>query len=552
MRFPLWSRVFPKKEKGMTDENKNKNYEGEEDDIIDKAIGKFGRWQCQLTFLLALFNIPCTFHIFVPTFHGRERPVWCAKPARFSNVSLDVWIDTTEHDGYCRVNDTRNASVDAFHHLVDVGKDLVDCKKWEFGGAGETIISEFNLVCDRKTLLNMAEMCFLAGVAVGGLICGIISDKCGRKRTLLCSVCIQSLIGCSIAFVPYFELYCILRLLLGFISVSVVFSGFVLSIELVGGHWRTVAGICYLFPVSLSYMIISGLAWFLRDWRQLQFAVSAPGLLFLSLYFILPESPRWLLAMGKTDQVMKVLQTAARVNRKDLPPNIDKQLLAPDGDPETESLGVLDLFKTAEMRKKSFLLYIIWFSVYLVYYGLVLNLENIGGDLYINSVLTGLVEVPALAVSIPILIKGGRRWPLALTMIFSGVACTFIVPFKMFHNNLQWVVTTFSMMSKMSISSSNAIMPVFTAELYPTTLRNIGVGASNVTAGIALMLVPYLFELKSIKEALPVGVLAACGIIGGISVLFLPETGSRPLQDTLPEKSLESRRASRVSKSFNT
>lgn len=114
--------------------------------------------------------------------------------------------------------------------------------------------------------------------------------------------------------------------------------------------------------------------------------------------------------------------------------------------------------------------------------------------------LTGLVEVPALAVSIPILIKGGRRWPLALTMIFSGIACTFIVPFKMFQNNLQWVVTTFSMMSKMSISSSNAIMPVFTAELYPTTLRNIGVGASNVTAGIALMLVPYLFELVSSKK----------------------------------------------------
>lgn len=84
---------------------------------------------------------------------------------------------------------------------------------------------------------------------------------------------------------------------------------------------------------------------------------------------------------------MKVLQMAAKVNKKDLPPNIDKQLLAPDDDDvDSESLGVLDLFKTAEMRKKSFLLYIIWFSVYLVYYGLVLNLENIGGDLYINSV----------------------------------------------------------------------------------------------------------------------------------------------------------------------
>lgn len=93
-------------------------------------------------------------------------------------------------------------------------------------------------------------MVFLAGVALGGLVSGVISDKCGRKRTLMTSIFLQALLGTSIAFAPWFELYVILRGALGFISVSVVFSGFVLSIELVEGNWRTVAGICYLFPVS--------------------------------------------------------------------------------------------------------------------------------------------------------------------------------------------------------------------------------------------------------------------------------------------------------------
>lgn len=36
---------------------------------------------------------------------------------------------------------------------------------------------------------------FLAGVAIGGLVCGIISDKCGRKRTLMASLLIQSILG---------------------------------------------------------------------------------------------------------------------------------------------------------------------------------------------------------------------------------------------------------------------------------------------------------------------------------------------------------------------
>lgn len=102
--------------------------------------------------------------------------------------------------------------------------------------------------------------------------------------------------------------------------------------------------------------------------------------------WVLPESPRWLLAMGRTNEVMTILQRASSWNKRELPINIDKQLLPCESDSETESVNVMDLFKTRQMRKKTFLLFIIWFSVYLVYYGLVLNLGNIGGDLYINSV----------------------------------------------------------------------------------------------------------------------------------------------------------------------
>lgn len=91
-------------------------------------------------------------------------------------------------------------------------------------------------------------------------------------------------LGISIAFSPWFIMYATLRALLGFISVSVVFSGFCLAIELVGGKWRTVAGISYLYPVSISYMTIAGIAYLVRDWRSLQLAISLPGILFLGLW----------------------------------------------------------------------------------------------------------------------------------------------------------------------------------------------------------------------------------------------------------------------------
>lgn len=113
--------------------------------------------------------------------------------------------------------------------------------------------------------------------------------------------------------------------------------------------------------------------------------------------------------------------------------------------------------------------------------------------------LQGAVEIPAVAISIFILLKGGRRWPLTVTLVISGVACLLAVPLYYFDTDFQLVITSLTMISKFCISSCNAIIPVYTAELYPTTIRNIGVGASNVPAGIALMLVPYLWKFVSLN-----------------------------------------------------
>lgn len=68
--------------------------------------------------------------------------------------------------------------------------------------------------------------------------------------------------------------------------------------------------------------------------------------------------------------------------------------------------------------------------------------------------------------------------------------------------DLEWVTIMLAMAGKFSVSSSNAVMPVFTAELFPTVVRNLGVGSSNVSAGIALMLVPYLWNLVSTAQTL--------------------------------------------------
>lgn len=87
-----------------------------------------------------------------------------------------------------------------------------------------------------------------------------------------------------------------------------------------------------------------------------------------------------------------ILIEATKFNNLEIPSNLDK-LLSPALNVEedvVEEVSVMDLFKTRPMRKRTLLLFQIWFSMYLVYYGLMLNLNNLGGNLYINTVSIGI------------------------------------------------------------------------------------------------------------------------------------------------------------------
>lgn len=118
----------------------------------------------------------------------------------------------------------------------------------------------------------------------------------------------------------------------------------------------------------------------IRDWRYLSLAVSVPLLLLFSCFFVLPESPRWLIATGNYKRAASVMKTIAKFNGKSISddyemvlrrkmarPAIGPQVLAPEA---PESIGMLDLFRTANMRAKTLIITFIWFSNTCVYVGL--------------------------------------------------------------------------------------------------------------------------------------------------------------------------------------
>ena len=104
------------------------------------------------------------------------------------------------------------------------------------------------------------------------------------------------------------------------------------------------------------------------------------------LRFVIPESPRWLLCKGRTAEVATIIRKVCEVNKRECPPNLEKLLKPPPSNDDQTDDGCISLFGNSYLRLITICFWCIWFTINLVYYGLILNMNSFGGNVYLNSV----------------------------------------------------------------------------------------------------------------------------------------------------------------------
>lgn len=84
----------------------------------------------------------------------------------------------------------------------------------------------------------------------------------------------------------------------------------------------------FSIPYGFGYAGSAAFAYWFRNWRHLQLAVTAPVLVFLSMIYFVPESPRWLISQGHAKKGEMVLRAIAEENGKteDLPSNFSEHV----------------------------------------------------------------------------------------------------------------------------------------------------------------------------------------------------------------------------------
>lgn len=304
---------------------------------------------------------------------------------------------------------------------------------------------------------------------------------------------------------------------------------------MVGKESRLYAGTIIMMFFSAGYMMIGVIAFFIRDWRCLQIVLTVPGLLFLLYWWFIPESTRWLLANNQREKAIEQIQTVAKANKLTVPQEILDKIQSDNESSDNiaeKKPSLLDLFKSPNLRTKSLLIFFDWFIISGAYYGLSWSTNSLGGNEYINFVISGAVEIPAYTFLIFTLNRWGRKVILTGSMVFGGF--TLLLSLLIPDSNYWWIVGL-TMLGKMSITASYGTIYVFSAEQFPTVIRNVALGASSMSARIGGIAAPYLIFMSQFWKPAPFLIFGVAALLGGVLSTLLPETYNTQLPETLDD-----------------
>lgn len=404
------------------------------------------------------------------------------------------------------------------------------CQLPEYTSTFTSIATEWDLICGKAYQVRVVQSVFMSGVMTGAFVFGYISDRFGRRRTLLLSSIAMSAFSFFGGFAPSLALHAACRFLAGMTTASMALVSFVMMTELVGLSKRALLGTLFPLVFAVGIAMHALLAYLIPNWRYYTIATSLLAVLFLPLVLLLPESPRWLLLHGQQAKARAVLMHIAVKNGTTgcLPRSWDLQeqkLHHRGSNPKV-------LFVNRTLRNQTLVQLFIWLVNGITYYALTMAASSLGGDLYLSTALSGLVEVPGYLLSAWLLSTMGRRRSLCGTMLLGSVACIAL----QFATRLVYGVTVenvLSLVAKMCISMSFAIIYLYSAELMPTIVRNVGMGLASVAARIGGIISPFVSLLDDVIPGFQFTILGVVMLVSGLSALLLPETMGKPLPETI-------------------
>ena len=358
--------------------------------------------------------------------------------------------------------------------------------------------------------------CALVGSIVGVLFAGILSDKLGRKLTMVISAVLfsTSALGCALS--ADFTQLVIYRIIggVGIGVVSIVSPLYISEVAVAQYRGRLVSlyqlavTVGFLGAYLVNYQLLAwaesgtqlSVDWlnkvFITEvWRGMLGMETLPAILFFIIIFFIPESPRWLIVRGKELKAVSILEkiynsiTEAKSQLRET-----KSVLTSETRSEWSLLMKPGIFKAVIIGVCIAILGQFMGVNAVLYYGpsIFENAGLSGGDSLFYQVLVGLVNTLTTVLALIIIDKVGRKKLVYYGVSGMVVSLILIGLYFLFGDSLGvsslFLLIFFLFYVFCCAVSICAVVFVLLSEMYPTKVR----GLAMSIAGFALWIGTYL------------------------------------------------------------
>ena len=358
--------------------------------------------------------------------------------------------------------------------------------------------------------------CALVGSIVGVLFAGILSDKLGRKLTMVISAVLFSTSALGCALCADFSQLVIYRIIggVGIGVVSIVSPLYISEVSVAQYRGRLVSlyqlavTVGFLGAYLINYQLLAwaesgtqlSVDWlnkvFITEvWRGMLGMETLPAILFFIIIFFIPESPRWLIVRGKDLKAVNILEriynsiTEAKSQLKET-----KSVLTSETRSEWSLLMKPGIFKAVIIGVCIAILGQFMGVNAVLYYGpsIFENAGFSGGDSLFYQVLVGLVNTLTTVLALVIIDKVGRKKLVYYGVSGMVVSLILIGLYFLFGDSLGvsslFLLVFFLFYVFCCAVSICAVVFVLLSEMYPTKVR----GLAMSIAGFALWIGTYL------------------------------------------------------------
>ena len=353
--------------------------------------------------------------------------------------------------------------------------------------------------------------CALIGSIAGVLVAGMLSDFLGRKKTMLISALLFSVsaIGCAVC--SGFSDLVVYRIIggvgIGIVSiVSPIYISEVSPARVRGtmvSFYQLFITIGFLLAYLVNYLILKGAELDSTDpalasrmfngeyWRGMLGCETLPDLLFLTVIFFIPESPRWLIVKGRETRATGILQRiygsadSAQAGLEETRASIAGEVKTPWRALLERGIFIAVLIGSAIAILGQFM------GVNAVlYYGPKIFADAGFEDPLFSTVLVGVVNMLTTVIALLIIDKVGRKqlvwWGVGGMIVCLLMIGLYFLPFTHLPN---WFMLTFFLLYVFCTAISIcAVVFVLLSEIYPNRVR----GLAMSIAGFALWIGTYL------------------------------------------------------------